>query len=81
MNFTINQWHFSISPNILKYFSGTAIFTLLNTPLSASVSGLKKLDLYLEDGELSAETLSGFPMFVKSDSSLSNCHKFPKVSQ
>ena len=33
---------------LLKYFSGTAMFTSLNTPLSASLKGLKKLDLYLK---------------------------------
>ena len=62
---------------LLKYFSGTAIFTSLNTPLSAAVSGLKKLDLYLKDVELAVETLSGFPEFVPGDSSLLNCHRHP----
>ena len=55
---------------LLKYFSGTAVFTFLNTPLSSAVSGLKKLDSYLKDVELSVVTLSGFPSFVTGDSSL-----------
>ena len=46
---------------LLKYFSGIAIFTFLNTPLSAAVSGFKKLDLHLKDVELSTQILSGFP--------------------
>ena len=55
---------------LLKYFSGTAIFTSLNTPLSAAVSGLKKLHWYLKDVELAVETSLGFPAFVTGDSSL-----------
>ena len=46
---------------LLKYFSGIAIFTFLNTPLPAAVSGFKKLDLHLKDVELSTQILSGFP--------------------
>ena len=57
---------------LLKYFSGTAIFTFLNTLLSAAVSGLKKLDLYLKDDE------SAFPLFIFC-LSLLNCHKIPEV--
>ena len=64
---------------LLKYFCGTAIFTFLNTHLSAAISGLKKLDLYLKDVELSAETLSGVPALVSGDSLLLNCHKLPDV--
>ena len=33
---------------LLKYFSGTAIFMFLNTPLSSASKGLKKLDLHLK---------------------------------
>ena len=66
---------------LLKYFSGTAIFTFLNAPLSAVVSGLKKVDLYLKDAELSTETLSGCPAAVTGDSSLLNCNKLPEVSE
>ena len=61
-----------------KYFSGTAIFTFLNMPLSAVPKGSKKLDLYLKDVELAVETLSGFPAFVTGDSSLLNCHRLLK---
>ena len=32
---------------LLKYFSGTAMFTAVNTQLTAAFSDLKKLDLYL----------------------------------
>ena len=67
--------------NLLKYFSGTAIFKYLNTPLSAAVSGLKKLVLHLKDNELAVETSTRFPAFVTSDSSLLNCHQFPEVSE
>ena len=42
-------------------------FTFLNTPLSAAVSGLKKLDLYLKDDEIAVETSSGFTVFVAGD--------------
>ena len=55
---------------LLKYFSGTAIFTSLNAPLSAAVSGLKNdfyfilFYLYLKDDESSVVTLSGFPLFI-----------------
>ena len=65
---------------LLKYFSGTAIFTFLNTLLPAEANESRmRLDLYLKDDELSAETLSGFPAFVTGDSSLLNCHKLPEV--
>ena len=40
-----------------------------------------KLVLYLKDVELSVEAFSEFPAFVTSDSSLSNCHKPPEVSE
>ena len=66
---------------LLKYFSGTTIFTFLNTPLSSSVCGLKKLNLYLKDDELAAETLSGFLTAVADDSSLLRCYKLPEVSE
>ena len=37
---------------LLKYFSGTAIFTFLNTLLSSTAVGSPmKLDLYLKDDE------------------------------
>ena len=65
---------------LLKYFSGKAIFTFLNTPLSAEVSSLKKLDLYLKDVELVVEMLSEFPAFVTGDSSLLNCLKLTSCS-
>ena len=58
MNFTIAINGISKDlQNFLKYFSRTAIFTFLNTPLSAASKGLKKLDLYLKDVELVVETL------------------------
>ena len=50
---------------LLEYFSGTAIFTFLNTPLSAAVSGLTKLDLYLKDVELAVETCQDFQHFLQ----------------
>ena len=82
MNFTIAINGISKDlQNLLKYFSRTAIFTFLNTPLSAASKGLKKLDLYLKDVELAVETLPEFPDFVTSNSSLLNCHRLPEVSQ
>ena len=45
----------------VKYISETAIFTFLNTPLSAAVSDLKKLDLYLKKDESAVVELAGFP--------------------
>ena len=48
---------------LLKYFSGTAIFMSLNTPLPSTSKGLKKLDLYLKD-ESAVVTLAGFPLFI-----------------
>ena len=45
----------------VKYISETAIFTFLNTPLSAAVSDLKKLDLYLKNDESAVVELAGFP--------------------
>ena len=65
---------------LLKYSSGTAIFTPFNTPLSSAVSGLKKLDFYLKDVKLVVETLSGLQAFGTDDSSLLNCHRLPEVS-
>ena len=54
--------------NLLKYFSGTAIFTFLNTLLLATVAeSPMRLDLYLKDDKLSTETLSGFPAVVTGD--------------
>ena len=61
---------------LLKYFSGTAIFTSLNTPPSASSSVLKKCDLYLKDDEPAVVTLGGYSLFIFC-SSLLNCHKLP----
>ena len=46
---------------LFKYYSRTAIFTFLNTLLSASVSVFKILDLYLKDTELPVVRLAGFP--------------------
>ena len=46
-------------PKLLRYFNGTAIFPLINTPSSAGFP--KILDLYLKDDELFVVTLSGFP--------------------
>ena len=82
MNFTIAINGISKDlQNLLKYFSRTAIFTFLNTPLSAASKGLKKLDLYLKDVDLAVETLSGFPAAVSGDSSFLNCHRLPEVSE
>ena len=53
---------------LLKYFSGTAIYTLFLSVI--------KLDLYLYDDKL-LTAKSTFP----SISSLLNCHKLPKVSE
>ena len=55
---------------LLKYFSETAIFMSLNTPLSAGVSYVKRLDLYLKDDEPAAVTLAGFLTAFTGDSSL-----------
>ena len=67
---------------MLKYFSGTAIFTLLDILLPVTVTeSPMKLDLYLKDDELSTETLSGFPTFVAGDYFLLNCHKLLEVSE
>ena len=47
---------------LLKYFSGTVIFTFLNTLLpSTAVDFPVKLDFYLKDVELAVDALSGFP--------------------
>ena len=71
-----------ISKKLLKYFSGTAIFTFLNTLLLLSaVDFPMKLDLYLKDVELSVETFPGFPAFVRGDSYLLNYHKLFEVSE
>ena len=64
---------------LLKYFSGTAIFVFLNTPLSSLDSFLKKLDLYLKDIELVVVTL-GFITPI-GNSSLLNCRKLPDLSE
>ena len=51
---------------LLKYFSGTAISTFLNTLLLlAAVDSPLRLDLYLKYVELFTETLSEFPSFVR----------------
>ena len=82
MNFTIAINGISKDlQKLLKYFSRTAIFTFLNTPLSAASKGLKKLNLCLKDFELAAEAFSGFPAFVIGDSSFLNCHRLPEVSE
>ena len=66
----------------LKKFTGTAIFTFLNTILlSTVVDSPMKLDLYLKDVELAVETLLGFPIFVTGNWTLLNCHKIPEVSE
>ena len=62
---------------LFKYFSGTAVFTFLNTPVSSAVVGLKKLDLYLKDVESYLVTLAGFPLFIFC-SSLLNCYRLPE---
>ena len=81
MNFTINQWHFKDLQKLLKYFSGTAVFTFLNNlSSSAAIDSPMKLDLYLKDVELAVETLPGYPAFVAGDPSLLNCHKLPELS-
>ena len=67
---------------LLKYFSGTAIFTFLNTILlSTEIDSPMKLDLYVKDVELTVETLSGFSAIFTGDSSFLNCHKLPEVSE
>ena len=58
MNFQLIN---SISNDLQKLISGTAILTFLNTPLSASVNVLRKLDLYLKDVELPIVISTGFP--------------------
>ena len=67
---------------LLEYFSGTAIFTFLNTLtfLTAADSPMK-LDLYLKDVELAVETLSEFSSFVRGDSTFLNFFKLPEVSE
>ena len=57
MNFQLIN---SISNDLQKLISGTAILTFLNTPLSASVNVLRKLDLYLKDVELPIVISTGF---------------------
>ena len=48
----------NVLQKLLKYFSGTAIFTFLNTTLpSTIVDSPMKLDLYLNDDEPSVVTL------------------------
>ena len=72
----------SISKDLQKlvnYFSGTAIFTSLNTPLSSAISRLKKLDLYLKDDEFVVLTITGTPSLFTGDPWLLNCHKLPEV--
>ena len=65
---------------LLKYFSGTAIFKIFNTPLLAAAAGFSKvLDLYLNHDELFIDTLSGFPALFIEDSSPLNCHKHSDV--
>ena len=59
MNFTIDGISKGLQ-KLLKYFSGTAIFTFLNAPLLAFPSVLKKLDLYLKDDESAVVKLAGF---------------------
>ena len=67
---------------LLKYISGAATFTFLNTLLPPTAAGsLVKLNLYLKDVELSVETLSGFPALITGDSTLLNCHKHPDFSE
>lgn len=58
MNFQLIN---SISNDVQNLISGTAFLTFLNTPLSASVSVLRKLNLYLKDVELPTVISSGFP--------------------
>ena len=62
---------------LLKYFSGTAIFTFLNILLPSPM----KLDLYLKEVELGAEILLGFPVSDTGDLSLLNCHRHPEVCE
>ena len=57
MNFQLIN---SISNDLQKLIGGTAILTFLNTPLSASVNVLRKLDLYLKDVELPIVISAGF---------------------
>ena len=79
MNFTIDGISKGLQ-KLLKYFSGTAIFTFLNAPLLAFPSVLKKLDLYLKDDESAVVKLAGFPSFIFC-LSLLNSHKLPEVSE
>ena len=82
MNFTVNQWHFKDLQKLLKYYSGTAIFTFLNKlSSSAAIDSPMKLDLYLKDVELAVETLSEFPSLFIGDFLFLNCHKLPQVSE
>ena len=82
MNFTINQWHFKDLQKLLKYYSGTAIFTFLNNLSSAAaIDSPMKLDLYLKDVELAVKTLSEFPSLFIGDLLFLNCHKLPQVSE
>ena len=56
------------------------LYIFLNTQLfPAAFDSLKKLDLYLKEGELSVVTL-GF-LTIVDDSSLLNCHNLPNVSE
>ena len=54
---------------LLEYFSGTTIFTFLNTlPFLIVADSPMKLDLYLKYVELAVETLPGFSSFVRGNS-------------
>ena len=75
-----------------KYFSGTATCAFKNNLCALAISGLpfagtsvvvspfNKLDLYLNEDELSAVTLSIFPASLRGCSCFLNCHKEPDDS-
>ena len=66
---------------MLKYFSGTTLFTFLSTLLLPTVAGFPEiLDLYFNDDELSIETLIRFLALFVGHSFLSNCYKLPETS-
>ena len=68
---------------MLKCFSGTTIFTFLNSLSlpSAVVDFPKIIDLYFEDDELFIATLVELPAFFVLGSLLSNYDKLPDASE
>ena len=70
-----------ISKNYLNFLVEQLFFLFLSTQLSATVSGLKKMDFYLKDDEVAVETSRGFPPLFTGNWSLLNRHKLPEVSE